>query len=54
MHTLKTIGTALAVILALDFFAFTLWIVSGQHPVDGFYLGAITANIIKTILVIVS
>lgn len=50
MHTLKYIGIALASILALDFFAFALWIFSGQHPVDGFYAGAITANIIKAIL----
>lgn len=50
MHTIKIIGGALAFILALDFFAFLLWIMSGQHPVDGFYAGAITANIIKALL----
>lgn len=40
----------LAFILALDALAFCAWIVSGQHPIDGFYFGAITANIIKALL----
>lgn len=54
MDTLKIIGMALALILALDSFAFALWIMSGQQPVDGFYFGALTANIIKAILALVS
>lgn len=54
MHTLKNIGVALAFVLALDFLAFALWIISGQQPVDGFYFGAITANIIKAVLAFVS
>lgn len=49
-NTLQIIGGALAFILALDFGAFVLWILSGQVPVDGFYMGAITANIIRAII----
>lgn len=38
---------ALAGVMAADAMAFAIWILSGQTPVDGFYLGALTANIIK-------
>jgi len=34
------------VYLALDFFTFFMWAASGQHPVDGFYLGAVTAKVV--------
>ena len=45
--TLKIIGGVIAFILMADAFCFMLWIVSGQYPVDGFYFGAITANILR-------
>lgn len=48
--TLKIAGGVLAALLALDFFAFAAWILSGQIPADSYYFGAITANIIKAIL----
>ena len=37
-------------IVALDVFGFMAWIVSGQVPVDGFYIGAITANVLRALL----
>lgn len=42
-------GIALA-ILVIDFMGFASWVASGQVPADGFYLGRITAEIIKAIL----
>jgi len=42
-------GIALAVLI-VDFMGFASWIASGQVPADGFYLGRITAEIIKAIL----
>jgi len=39
-----------ALYLVADFFAFFAWIVSGQLPVDGYYLGCITAAVIRFIL----
>lgn len=39
--------SVLASVLALDLFGFIAWFASNQSPADGFYIGAITANIIK-------
>lgn len=39
-----------AAIIALDVLGFMAWVASGQVPADGFYLGAITSNIIKCII----
>jgi hypothetical protein len=47
---LKLLGYVSIAILAIDFLVFCGWIISGQHPVDGFYIGSITANILKAIL----
>ena len=33
-------------LLALDVFGFVAWVASGQTPVDGFYIGALTARIL--------
>lgn len=37
----------LAMILVLDAGAFLMWTFSGQHPVDGFYAGALTAKLVS-------
>lgn len=54
MDTLKkTIGVffVLAMLtLAIDFAGFVAWVASGQHPVDGFYVGRITTEIIKALI----
>lgn len=34
-------------ILALDFFGWLMWAMSGQHPLDSWYVGTITGHIIK-------
>lgn len=41
------IGTVIITILVIDATCFMAWVISGQSPVDGFYFGAITANIIS-------
>lgn len=43
----STAFAAIAFILFADFLFFCLWVVSGQHPADGFYAGAMTAKIIS-------
>lgn len=50
MKTLQITFTIVAAILLIDFIGFVAWIASGQHPVDGFYVGAITANVLKAII----
>ena len=32
--------------LALDVLGFMLWVISGQVPVDSFYVGTITAHVL--------
>ena len=34
-------------ILLVDFIGFISWIVSGQQPMDNFYIGSITSNILN-------
>ncbi|MCR4307816.1 MAG: hypothetical protein NUV80_04585 [Candidatus Berkelbacteria bacterium] len=44
------IAGALAVVVAVDLFGFMAWIASGQTPADGFYIGRITAEVLRAIL----
>lgn len=36
--------------LLLDASCFSLWVVSGQYPSDGFYCGAGTALVLRSVL----
>ena len=49
-ETIKTISAVVAAILLIDMFGFLLWIMSGQYPADNFYIGTITAHILRAIL----
>lgn len=43
------IGVA-TLIMAIDFIGFIAWAMSGQLPVDGFFIGTITTHILRAIL----
>lgn len=47
--TFKTISAVVAAILLIDALGFTLWIMSGQYPADNFYVGTLTAHILRGI-----
>lgn len=47
METLKTSLWIAVGILAVDAIGFFAWVASGQYPADGFYIGTITAHILK-------
>ena len=49
-NILQFTGMLFGAIVFIDFLGFTAWIISGQMPSDSFYLGSITANILKAIL----
>lgn len=49
-NAIKITLTVAIVILAIDFIGFVLWAMSGQQPVDGFYVGAITTNVLRAII----
>lgn len=49
MKIAQTILTIAVVIIAVDFLGFLAWGMSGQMPVDGFYVGAITRNILQAV-----
>ncbi len=49
MNNLKIAGGVLLALLAVDFFGFMAWALSGQTPGDSFYIGAITTNIIRAL-----
>jgi hypothetical protein len=45
--SLRIVTMAMVAILMFDAICLLAWIASGQQPVDGFYFGAITNNIIN-------
>lgn len=49
-NILKIISGTAAAILLIDAAGFALWILSGQYPADNFYIGTITAHILRAIL----
>lgn len=46
----RTVLWVLVIAFMVDFACFIWWTMSGQKPVDSFYVGAISANIIKGII----
>ena len=42
-------GAALGVLLA-DALGFMLWVLSGQTPLDNFYIGTITAHVVAWVV----
>lgn len=50
MKIAQTILTIAVVVIAIDVLGFLAWGMSGQMPVDGFYVGAITRNVLQAIL----
>lgn len=46
-QTLSNIALVIFSLLMLDMISLFMWQVSNQKPVDSFYAGAITANIIN-------
>lgn len=50
MQYIKFMGWVIVAVLAVDVFGFMLWSTSGQIPEDGFYAGAITTNVLRTII----
>ena len=49
-EAMQIVGGILVLAMLADILGFAAWIISGQLPVDNFYLGTITANILKAIL----
>jgi hypothetical protein len=48
-ETFNAVAIVIVVILVIDFACFIAWGLSGQTPVDGFYAGAITSNVLKVL-----
>lgn len=46
---MKHIVTLILGYLALDVLGFMLWAISGQYPVDSFYVGTITTHLLALI-----
>ena len=49
-NIIKIVGGVIIAVLALDFLGFTAWVLSGQYPVDDFYIGTITAHVLRAII----
>ena len=48
--TLNIIGGVILGVITVDVLGFMLWALSGQHPADAFYIGTITAHILRAII----
>jgi hypothetical protein len=46
----QAIAISVVAIMFIDFMGFMAWIISGQNPDDGLYIGSITTNLLKIIL----
>lgn len=44
---MQYIINAILTVLAVDVIGFVFWVASGQFPLDNFYVGTITAHIIR-------
>lgn len=42
--------TIVAVVLVIDFLGFFAWAMSGQRPVDNFYVGTITTHALQVVI----
>ena len=49
-NILQIIGGGIIGVLTIDALGFMLWVVSGQTPLDNFYIGTITAHILRAII----
>lgn len=49
-NTLQIIGGGIIGVLLVDAGGFMLWVVSGQHPLDNFYIGTITAHVVAWVV----
>lgn len=48
--TLQEISTIIIFILLLDVAGFAAWLLSGQVPVDSFFVGSLTAHALRALL----
>lgn len=46
-QAIKIVFQIIVVLMIVDFIGMILWAMSGQFPVDNFYIGSITMHIIK-------
>lgn len=46
METLKYCAAFVGIVIGIDFLGFFAWAMSGQAPVDGMFVGAITRHIL--------
>ena len=46
----KIVLQVIVIVLVIDFAGLVWWTKSGQKPVDSFYVGAISANIINKVI----
>ena len=48
-NTLKVTAGAVAIIATVDVFGFIAWAASSQVPADSFYIGSITAHVLRAL-----
>jgi hypothetical protein len=49
-YSIKMLLVIAGIILAADLLGFVIWILSGQTPIDSFYWGGITGELLSIIL----
>jgi hypothetical protein len=46
-NLIKNIATVITIVIVIDIIGYCAWSVSGQKPVDDFFIGGITASLLK-------
>lgn len=49
-NTIQIALTVVAIVLVIDFLGFMAWAMSGQRPVDNFYVGTITTHALQVVI----
>ena len=49
-NTIQIALTVVAIVIVIDFLGFMSWAMSGQRPVDNFYVGTITTHTLQAII----
>jgi len=50
IKTIKLTGIIITLVLLIDCIGFCFWILSNQTPIDGFYIGRITAEVLRFVI----
>lgn len=49
-NTVRIVRFLVSLVLLIDALGFIVWVLSGQKPIDGWYIGAVTAHVVRAVI----